>query len=1315
MNRQFTAVSEADSEATAGQPAGRLTFSSDMLGSMLHWVCQLVDAPIGFVLERNGTTLSCLAHCGTEPPSAAVCDAIGTLCADLSTLQTWKSWPLSAATLPASWGDGALLSASVGLDTGAPLGVVAFIRPVGGDWGKLGSDALHHAINALGACLMARHLQMQLTLQKAALEAAELRERRVYESTPAMLFSTDSRGKLLNASDMLLEKLGYARSDVVGLAAVDLMSTESKARTLGQLIPLLQTNDCEKEMPLQMVTQHGDLIDVLVSAAVERAPDGRISRTLHYVEDVTQRRLVEQNLAEERAHLRNIVNGTSAGTWELDLISGQDLINETYAQMLGYSVAEITAKIRGNFLNIVHSNDRENVSIQWNAHLTGMTTEYEAEFRVQHREGHWTWILSRGKVGARGPDGRPMHISGIHLDVSARRNAIEMANRAAHDLRNTLDALPSRVVYWDTDLRFRFGNRAFRERFSAPGVDLTGRHMSDILGIALYDINVAALERLGEAGDYQEEHEALLPNGQPEHYIIRYLADRVAGKIQGFYVFVFDITQLKQTQEQLQTLNMQLADRSAQAEAASVAKSAFLASMSHEIRTPMNAILGMHKLIQKTPLTPRQLDYLKKSERAAKSLLGLLDDILDYSKVEAGKLSLDPQAFRTDELLDELSVIFSAYVGNKPVEVLFDVGAGLPEVVVGDALRIKQVLINLGGNAIKFTEHGSVVIRVVWDGAHDGFSRTRFVVQDSGIGIAPENQAHIFDGFSQAEASTTRKFGGTGLGLAISQRLVRLMGGNIALESALGMGSVFSFELLLPVVHDIPESLRKPLALAPAVRRVMIIDDHPLSGELLRIAARSLGWEIELLSSGAAGVQRHAQTLITPELAFDLILVDWQMPEMDGWETARQLRAVPLPSGKRPMLFMVSTNSMELMAHRTGEEQALLDGFLSKPVTPAMLSAAVASAMHPALTSTVLPLPASLRRLAGMRVLVVEDNLINQQVAEELLISEGARVSLAANGALGVNAIETADPPYDAVLMDIQMPVMDGYAATRHIRQILKLSQLPVIGLTANAMVTDRDDSLASGMNEHVGKPFDMDHLVSVLLRLTGFKPSPSDMLPSVSPRLPVIDKHDVPSSATADIDLSVALKRMSGNQSMYVRAAQQIRQSLDRLVPDLLELLDASQMADAARLLHTYKGTAGTVGLNRLAAALRELELICKAPAVADAAMQVQLQIQALLPVVSAACQALDGAIAQLQGVEIAPSSRPTGNNNQLETAAVLHELLRLARMSDLSALAYFAESRPALFGMGDAFLADLEDALQSLDLTRVVDICSLATAANA
>nr|WP_315463207.1 response regulator [uncultured Rhodoferax sp.] len=525
------------------------------------------------------------------------------------------------------------------------------------------------------------------------------------------------------------------------------------------------------------------------------------------------------------------------------------------------------------------------------------------------------------------------------------------------------------------------------------------------------------------------------------------------------------------------------------AEQASLAKSQFLANMSHELRTPMNAILGMLQLLEGTELTDKQRGYTQNTASAARSLLSLLNDILDFSKVEAGKMTLDPRPFRTDQLLRDLSVILSANVGAKTIEVLFDVGPDVPNALVGDDMRLQQVLINLGGNAVKFTEQGEVVIRLRLKATNGAKAFVEFAVSDTGIGIATENQAHIFSGFSQAEASTTRRFGGTGLGLAICQRLVGLMGGTLNVNSVPGEGSHFHFTIPLQIEAPVSDAVsmvqRHPLA----AQRALVVDDNPVARTLLASMTRSLGWDVEVADGGPQALERvHAA--LRDGKPYQVIFMDWRMPEWDGWESTRRIREAM--RGHAPLILMVSANGRAMMAERTADEQALLNGFLVKPVTASMLldavmdaqaaSAKAATGLNPAAPQA-LDKP---KRLDGMRLLVVEDNKINQLVAKGLLKQEGAEVTLADNGQLAVELLAAQPDAFDAVLMDVQMPVMDGYEATRALRAMPAFNALPVIAMTANAMASDREACLAAGMNEHVGKPFEIDHLVRTLLHFTG-------------------------------------------------------------------------------------------------------------------------------------------------------------------------------------------------------------------------------------
>ncbi len=655
-------------------------------------------------------------------------------------------------------------------------------------------------------------------------------------------------------------------------------------------------------------------------------------------------------------------------------------------------------------------------------------------------------------------------------------------------------------------------------------------------------------------------------------------------RLQGVFAAARDITERKRLDQVLLDNNIELENARSMAEQASHAKSDFLSNMSHEIRTPMNAIIGMSYLAMKTELTPRQRDYINKIRGSARHLLGIINDILDLSKIEAGKLTVEHTEFELEKVLGNVANLIAEKISAKGLELIFDVDKHLPANLIGDPLRLGQIFINYSNNAVKFTEQGEIDIIIRLKEETDKDVLIYCAVRDTGIGLSEEQMGRLFQSFSQADASTTRKFGGTGLGLVISKKLAELMGGEVGVSSELGKGSTFWFTARLGK----GVGPQRTLALANDLqgKRVLVVDDNENARLVLGDLLSNMNLKVDQAESGSAaiGAVDRAEAQGSP---YDIVFLDWQMPGMDGIETAKQLRELPL--GRPPHLMMVTAYGREEVIK--GAEETGFEDVLIKPVSASVLFDGVVRILGGVVdgerVSGDIPTDTfeQLACIKGARILLVEDNELNQEVATELLRDAGFVVDLAENGQIALNKIRVID--YDIVLMDMQMPVMDGVTATVEIRKELRFQHLPVVAMTANAMQGDRDRCMAAGMNDHVAKPIEPEDLWVALLKWI----KPQHLISvTTEPKAQAIQDALLPSGIDG-LDMANGLRRVLGKKPLYLSMLRKFVAGQKTATAKILEALDGNDWSGAERFAHTLKGVSGNIGATGLQQLAEKLE----------------------------------------------------------------------------------------------------------------------------
>ncbi len=908
--------------------------------------------------------------------------------------------------------------------------------------------------------------------------------------------------------------------------------------------------------------------------------DGRARRISGVVRDVTARQRAQQDLESTASRLRRLIEDSpvAIGFSRADRVLDG---NPAFRRLFGYPPDADIANLLVR--DLIAPQAIEAFQVRSARRSAGEQVETVYEVGMQRADGTpFQGLVSISQAHLADGPAEAVFIQDLTETAQQRALLRRERDRANH----YLDIAQALLIELD--------ERGCVATINQRGLDLLGYTREELIGRNWFETcrpadEVASAQALyaevmAGTRPYIEYHESLtrMRDGS-----LRSLAWRNGllrddqGRIRGLLSSGIDNTERQRSSDEMrdlaQSLQRQVQQRTAEleasnralvaardaAEAGTRAKGEFLAHMSHEIRTPMNAIIGMtHLALQSGELPRRTRDYLTKIQRASDSLLAIINDVLDFSRIESGRVDIDCGEFSLADVLDKLTAVVAQAAADKGLEFLLHIAADVPSMLMGDPQRLGQVLVNLCGNAVKFTAAGEVVLHVTREPVASGDRvRLRFAVRDTGIGMAPDQMSRLFTPFEQLDPSITRRFGGTGLGLAISRRLVESMGGTIGVHSEAGRGSEFHFTVEFGAAAAGAVSESWPTL--PLAARCLLVDDSERAREILFEACAGLGLRPSAVAGAAAALAAMDRARAEAD-PFELVLIDWKMPEQDGLELGRAIRAQP---GVQPRLVLVTGYGAEVLTNK-----ARIDGFdacLAKPVTVRALAGVLAARPHARATTPSARVPSP--NFQGRRLLLVEDNELNQIVAGDLLADvAGAAVSIARDGREALSMLRAQR--FDAVLMDLQMPELDGFEATLALRRDPALAQLPVIAMTAHAMSRDRERCLAVGMNDFVTKPIEPRELFAVLARW--------------------LPKDDPPADAVGGIDFDVGLERCLGRPELYDRVLRRYVESRREDAANLRLNLTTNDLASVRALAHTLISTSATIGADALSSLARRLQI---------------------------------------------------------------------------------------------------------------------------
>jgi len=1180
------------------------------------------------------------------------------------------------------------------------------------------ADAVAQAFNALEIDLKAhRHdLEKLVNDRTEQLERSRSQLETLYATAPVGLSYVDNELRVIRVNDFLARLTGEPVVVHIGRHIGDMIHDPDLRRAmLADYRTVLDTGrplvGIERSGLAAAGPEEGQQVRHWVASYYPQfGPGGVVMAITGLLLDVTDQRRIAAELQRSRQLLGSVVENMPAMIF---LKRASDLryemVNRYGAVLSGRTGGEeFVGKTDFDFYppelaELYNQADRAVLASNANE-----ITEI-AEEPIVNASGVTRYLTTR-KVALRDEHGAPTHVLGLAMDITERkqvketlRATVEQLGKSEHFLRTLTDSLPGMVAYWDAGLRCRFANRYFLDWHGMDEAQMLGAFMPDVLKEAAYASNELYVKGALDGEPQGFAGELRWPSGKVGYTWVNYIPDvGEFGEVRGFFVLVSDVTELKEAELHLQEVNDELVLARDRAEGASRAKSEFLANMSHEIRTPMNAIIGLARLLQEAQLAQRERGYLDKIQVATQSLLGLVNDVLELSRVEAGQLQLEHAPFQLRHILDSISVLVSGSAADKGIELAYDIDPHLPNELAGDPMRLQQVLLNLLSNAIKFTATGEVVLSVRAGASADNDTEggcpanrailVEFSVRDTGIGIPAEQQDHIFDTFSQADSSTSRKFGGVGLGLAICRQLADMMGGAVQVRSEPGQGAEFLFTC--PLECTAPSRPPEVPAAAEGLA-VLIADDNLTVRRALANACAWLGWQAD-----SAADADQARTMLASGRddghPYELLLLDRDLAGLDGDLPAALARDLRPGAILPPVLLMVSEH--EAAVALQDADGSGVAGVLSKPVSPYRLLERVRGLLAgdhgDGATATVPPSPLH-GRLTGMRILLVEDNEINQEVALYILQHAGAVVTMVSNGQLAVNQLLADAGRYDVVLMDVQMPVLNGYDATEAIRAAGLT--LPVVAMTANVMEEDRQRAAEAGMDAHVAKPVDVEILIAILRDLAPgvvpeAAPGARDGLPAAPLSAPV---YALPAHLPG-IDLDTALARMGGNYDALAALLKRFERTHGDTVLEVRAAIGSGERLTALQALHRLRGVAANLGANEVA----------RLSAVVETALHQRHTDTALHAALDQLALALETVVSGARLLDVQEQIIPSSNINQVELALALAELQSLLQNNNLKALEHFRTLRPALAAMEHA--EQLAEAIESLDFekaARLVD----------